>query len=108
MARNTKIVLALVALLILFVAGLLVMQARRSAAQTEEAMATVAAAELEVKKGQDDTIVTVEFEPGGAAVRGRARLDGDVRSDYPPGRPVRICFDPANPSSLRIDDESCR
>src|SRR3712207_5578507 len=106
MSRNTKIVIALLVVLALFLGWLAYMSMARTAAQTVEATATVVGAERERKRGDDDTIVTVSYDAGGARVQARARIDGVRMEEYPAGRPVRICYDPR--SEERRVGKECR
>ena len=108
MSRNTKIVVILLLVGALAVGAILFMAMRRSSAQTVQALARVVKAEREVKKGDDDTIVTLVYSNRSEGVQGRARVDGVHVDDYPAGRQVAVCFDPENPSSVRIaDDRPC-
>lgn len=108
MSRNTKIVLALLAVIVVFVGGLGYWASARRAKQTAAALATVVSAERERKKGDDDTIVNLTFPAaGGGVAQGKARVSGVHLEDYPAGRQIRICYDPADPRSLRVDDGAC-
>lgn len=107
MSRNTKIVIALLVVLALFLGWLAYMSMVRSAAQTAEAAATVVNAERERKRGDDDTILTLSYDAAGAAVQARARIEGVRMDEFPAGRQVRICYDPADTSSVTVTDEPC-
>ena len=108
MARNTKIVIVLLLVGALSTGTLLVMAASRSSAQTVQALARVVTAEREVKKGDDDTIVTLAYANASEEVQGRARVSGVHVEEYPAGRQVVVCYDPANPVSVRLaEDQPC-
>jgi Protein of unknown function (DUF3592) len=107
MSRNTKIVIAILAVLAVFVAVLGYWASARRAKQTAMAMATVVSAEREVKKGDDATLITLSYPAGSATVQGKARVNGVHLEDYPAGRQMRICYDPADVKSLRIEDGAC-
>jgi Flp pilus assembly protein CpaB len=107
LSRNAKIVIVLLAVLAVFIGAMGYMAAKRDAAQTAEAMATVVRAERERKRGDDDTIVVLSYQAGGAATEARARVDGVRMSEYPAGRQVRICYDPNDPANIRIAEGSC-
>ena len=63
--------------------------------------------EREVKKGDDDTIITLAYSFAGEGVVSRARIDGVHVSEYPAGRQVVVCYDPDDPTSVRISDGQC-
>ncbi|HEX8640564.1 MAG TPA: DUF3592 domain-containing protein [Allosphingosinicella sp.] len=107
MSRNTKIVIGLLVVLALFLGWLAYTAMAQKAAQTAEATATVVDAERERKRGDDDTIVTLSYEAGGAPAQARARIDGVRMGEYPAGKQVRICYDPSDRSSVRVTDEPC-
>jgi uncharacterized protein DUF3592 len=107
MSRNTKVVIGLLVVLALFLGWIAYMSMARTAAQTAEARATVVAAERERKKGDDDTILILSYRAGGAATQARARIDGVRMDEFPAGRQVRICYDPADPSSVSVTDAPC-
>ncbi len=110
MSRNTKIVIAILVVLAFFVALMGYWATMRRAKQTATAIATVVSAEKETKsgsRGTDNTIVTLSYRAGATMAQARARVSGVRLEDYPAGRTVRVCYDPANVSSLRIDDAPC-
>lgn len=107
MQNNSKIVFAL--LLVGLAAGgvLFYLAASRSGSQTEEATATVITAARESKRGDDDTILTLSYQAGRTVAQARARIDGVHASEYPAGRQVRICYDPDDTSSVRVENGRC-
>lgn len=107
MSRNTKIVIGGIALLAVILGLLWCLSAMRIGNQTASAMATVAEVKREAKSGTDDTIVTLSYQAGAATAQGKVRVRGLHLEDYPVGRQVRICYDPANLKSVRIDDKPC-
>jgi len=107
MSRNTKIVIGILAVLVVVVGMLGYWASQRRAKQTAAAVATVAGVERDEKRGDDDTIVTLSYRAGAAMAQGRARVRGVHLEDYPSGRQIRICYDPANVESIRIDDGPC-
>ncbi|HYI41175.1 MAG TPA: DUF3592 domain-containing protein [Allosphingosinicella sp.] len=107
MSRNTIIVMALLVLGAVFVGAMVYFASLTRKAQTAEGTATVVRAEREAKKGDDDTILTLSYRAGARVVQGRARVEGVHVDEYPAGRELRVCFDPANPSSVRLEDGSC-
>ena len=107
MRRNTKIVMALLLVGAIFLAVIFYYASVRSAAQTAEGMATVIRAQREVKKGDDDTILILSYPTSSGQAQGRARIDGVRMGEYPAGRQLRVCYDPANSSSVRVDDGPC-
>ena len=108
MARNTRIVIGLLVVGAIVIGALLYFAAARGAAQTAEAMASVVSAEREAKKGDDDTILNLSYPTPTGQARARARIAGVHSEEYPAGRQVRICYDPSDNSSVRVDDGPCR
>jgi hypothetical protein len=107
MSRNTKIVLALVVLGAAAVLAIGLWANARRAKQTATAVAMVVDVTTASRKGQDDTIVTLSYQAGSAAAQGRARVRGVHVQDYPRGRRLPICYDPADTHSLRIAQGPC-
>ena len=107
MSRNTKIVMALLVLAVVVIGSMVYFASLTRKAQTAEGVATVVRAEREAKKGDDDTILTLSYRAGSQVVEGRARVDGVHVAEYPAGRELGVCFDPANPSSVRVKQGSC-
>ena len=107
MGRNTKIVIGLLVVGAIFMAAIFYFASARSAAQTAEAMAIVVRAEREAKKGDDDTILILSYPTGSGEAQGRARIDGVRMAEYPAGRQLRVCYDPSETSSVRVDDGPC-
>jgi hypothetical protein len=107
MSRNTKIVLAILALGVVVVGLIGYWASARRAAQTASAVATVVSVKTAARKGEDDTIVSLSYRAGSAAASGNARVRGVHQDAYPAGKQVRICYDPANTKSLRIEDGTC-
>jgi hypothetical protein len=107
MGRNGKIVIALLAVAAAVIGGTFYYAGTISAAQTAEAVGTVVRAEREVKRGDDDTIVILSYQAGGVETQGRDRVGGVRMHEYPAGRQLPVCYDPANPSSVRIADGPC-
>ena len=106
--RSTaKYVLALLAVLAVIVGAIGIWASAKKAKQTASAVATVAGTRIAAKRGTDDTIVTLTFQAGSTAAHGRARVSGVHPEDYPVGRAVRICYDPADVGNLRMDDGPC-
>ncbi|MES2989549.1 MAG: DUF3592 domain-containing protein [Pseudomonadota bacterium] len=110
MSKNTKIVIGLLAVCAVFVGLIGYWATMRRAGQSEAVMATVVSAERETgtgKRKKENTIVTLSYLAGSATANGRARVSGVHISEYPAGRSVRICYDPKNTTSIRIDDGPC-
>ena len=107
MGRNGKIVAALLVVVAAVIGATFYYAATISAAQTAEAMAIVIAAEREVQRGDDATIVILSYRAGGVEAQGRDRVGGLRMHEYPPGRQLAVCYDPANISSVRIADGPC-
>ena len=107
MSKNTRIVIGILAVLVVFVGALGYWANARRAKQTAAAVATVMSAKQEEKKGTDNTILTISYVAGAETVQAKARVTGVHMAEYPAGRSIRICYDPANLQSLRIDDGPC-
>ena len=107
MERNTKIVIVLLLAGLLIIGGIVLIARQRAMSRTEAAVATVVAAEREETRGDDDTILILAWDIAGRRVEGRARVDGVVTRDFPPGTPVPICYDPERPASVAIADGAC-
>lgn len=110
MSKNTKIVLAILMLGAVVVGLIGYWASVRRAKQTMSAMATVIGAQREAKsgkRGKDKTIVTLSYRAGAIPAQGRDRVSGFHLEDYPVGRSVRICYDPDDPKSIRMDDGPC-
>ncbi|RYD58120.1 MAG: DUF3592 domain-containing protein [Sphingomonadales bacterium] len=110
MSRNTKIILAILAVGAVFVGLMGYLANARRAGQSVAAQAIVLSAERELPSGKrkkENTIVTLAYAAGTAQAQGRARVDGPHLADYPAGRTVRICYDPSNTSSIRIEEGAC-
>ena len=107
MSRNAKIVVALFVVLAIGLGILFYSASVENAAQTAEATATVLRAEREAQRGDDNTILILSYQAGSAVTEARARVQGVHMDEYPAGRQLRVCYDPANPSSVRLDDGPC-
>jgi hypothetical protein len=107
LGRNGKIVVALMAVLAVFLGAVFYMGAKRDAAQTAEATAIVVKAERERQRGDDNTILTVAYSASGTVAQARARLDRVRMHEFPAGRRVRICYDPNDLESVRVEDGAC-
>lgn len=110
MSRNTKIVIALMVLCAIIVGIIGYWAEARRAKQTVATMATVVGAEKESrsgKRGKEHTIVILSYRAGTMTAQGRDRVNGVHLEDYPAGRLLRICYDPDNLKSLRIEDGAC-
>lgn len=107
MGKNAKIVIAIFLVTATVIGAIFYYASVISAAQTAEGMATVIRAEREVKKGDDDTILILSYQAGSGEAQGRARIDGVRMNEYPAGRQLRVCYDPADTSSVRVDDGPC-
>lgn len=110
MSRNTKIVLAILAVGAVAVGLLGYWASVRRAKQTMAATATVIGARWETrtgKRGKDKVIVTVSYSAGTTLAQGNIRVSRSHPERYPAGRAVRICYDPTNTTSIRKDDGPC-
>ncbi len=107
MSKNTKIVIALLAVFAVALGVLAVMAGNRSAGQSAAATATVVEALRERNRGDDDTVVVLSYPAGGATAQGRARVSGVHVEDYPAGRQLPVCYDPKDTASVRIADGPC-
>jgi hypothetical protein len=107
MSRNSKIVIAILAALVVFVGIIAWWAMGRRAKQTAVATATVVSAQREEKRDDDDTLLTLSYSAGSAPAEGKARVHGIHLEDYPAGRRLRICYDPGDTRNLRIDDGPC-
>ena len=107
MSSTAKWLLALVAVLGVVVGGIAIWASAQKAKQTASAIATVTATRIAAKRGSDDTVVMLSFRAGTADAQGRARVRGVHPENYPVGRRLRICYDPADVTNLRMDDAPC-
>ncbi|MCP3734246.1 hypothetical protein M9979_05065 [Sphingomonas sp. RP10(2022)] len=107
MNRNHKIVIGLLVVGAVFVAVMGYLASVRRAKQTAQATATVVATATAAKRGADDTIVILAYRAGTVPAQGRARISGVHTSEFPAGRQVAICYDPADTRSLRIAKGPC-
>ena len=107
MKRNTKIVIGLLVVLAVALGAIGYWAMQRKASQTAAATATVVGTEVSGRSGKRSTVVTFSFQTAAGPAQGRDRVRGDHASDYPAGRQLRVCYDPANPNSLRMANGPC-
>ncbi len=107
MSRNTKIVIALLVVLAVIVGGLFYLARARAGAQTSAATGTVVSAERTGRAGKYKTYITFSYNAGTVAATGRDFVGGDQVDEYPAGRQLPICYNPADTTSLRIANGPC-
>ncbi len=110
MHRNTKVVLALLAVGVVVIGLIGLYVSRIRAGQTTAATATVISTKLEKKtgkRGKNRLVSTVSYLAGAKPVQAKAAVTGTDPAKYPPGRTLHICYNPADTSSIREDDGPC-
>ncbi len=107
MSVNQKILLYVVGGLFLAFAPIWYFSSKERAAQNVGAIATVIEAEVQQTGTGDDTIVELTYDLSGTPATGWIRLDDDHTKEFPAGKTVQICYNPADPKSVRLADGPC-
>lgn len=107
MSKNTRIVIGLLALGVVILGGFYYLARARAQAQTVAAVGTVVSAKREGRSGKHKTIVTLSYRAGAVEAVGRHRVGGSHEDEYPAGRQLPICYNPADTTSLRIANGPC-